>query len=85
MIEILLEAIEFIFHLKLVIYFKRNLGQSIRGDYIFDVGANKGAMSKLFLKLYKNAKILAFEPLPIFQVESSGSIVTHRYRKILCM
>ncbi len=71
MIEIILEAIEFIFHLKLVIYFKRNLGQSIRGDYIFDVGANKGSMSNLFARFYPNTSIYAFEPLPIFKVKSN--------------
>jgi FkbM family methyltransferase len=71
LIEIFIDFIEFIFHLRLVVYYYFNLKKYSRGDYIFDVGANKGAMSKLFLKLYENAKIIAFEPLPIFQVESS--------------
>jgi len=47
------------------------MGKPILGDYIFDVGANKGSMTKLFLKLYKNFTIIAFEPLPIFKVKSS--------------
>jgi FkbM family methyltransferase len=66
-----LEFFEFIFHLKLAIYFKRNLGQSSQGEFIFDVGANKGSMSKLFARLYHNTKIFAFEPLPIFQLQLS--------------
>jgi FkbM family methyltransferase len=57
--------------LKLAIYLKRNLKHSRPGEYIFDVGANKGSMSKIFARLYQNTKIFAFEPLPIFQVKSS--------------
>jgi len=40
-------------------------------DYILDIGANKGSMTKLFLNLYSGVKILAFEPIPIFKVKSS--------------
>lgn len=71
MIEKLLEFIEFIFHLKLTIYYKKNLRHPRPGEYILDVGANKGSMSKLFSRLYRNTKIFSFEPLPIFQVQSS--------------
>ena len=59
------------FHLKLLIYFKRNLGQLSRGDYIFDVGANKGSMSSLFARFYPDTCIYAFEPLPIFKIKSN--------------
>ncbi len=69
-VEKLIELIEFIFHLKIAIYVKRNMGKPSLGDYIFDVGANKATMSKLFLKLYKDINIIAFEPLPIFQFKS---------------
>jgi hypothetical protein len=64
LIEIILEAIEFIFHLKLVIYFKRNLGQSIRGDYIFDVGANIGVFGLRAIQKGKNVHAYCFEPIP---------------------
>jgi len=82
LIEIFIDFIEFIFHLRLVVYYYFNLKKYSRGDYIFDVGANKGAMSKLFLKLYENAKIIAFEPLPIFQVESSGVKWQYRHTQV---
>ena len=46
------------------------MGEPNLGDYIFDVGANKASMTKLFLKLYKKINIIAFEPLPTFQFKS---------------
>jgi len=52
------------------VYLRRNIGKPNLGDYIFDVGANKGMMSRLFLKLYKEINIIAFEPLPIFKFKS---------------
>ena len=66
-----MDLLEFILHIKIAVYLKRNMGKPILGDYIFDVGANKGSMTKLFLKLYKNLITIAFEPLPIFKVKSS--------------
>ncbi len=41
------------------------------GDVIFDVGANIGSTSKIYMKLYRNIKIIAFEPLPIFKIKSN--------------
>ena len=49
---------------------RRNIGKPTLGDYIFDVGANKGMMSRLFLKLYREINIIAFEPLSIFKFKS---------------
>ena len=49
---------------------RRNIGKPNLGDYIFDVGANKGMMSRLFLKLYREINIIAFEPLSIFKFKS---------------
>jgi FkbM family methyltransferase len=46
------------------------MGKPNPGDYIFDVGANKGMMSRLFLKLYREIHIIAFEPLAIFKFKS---------------
>ena len=51
-------------------YLRRNIGKPNLGDYIFDVGANKGMMSRLFLKLYREINIIAFEPLSIFKFKS---------------
>jgi FkbM family methyltransferase len=49
------------------------MGKPNLGDYIFDVGANKGSMTKLFLRLYsKKVNIIAFEPLSMFKVKSSS-------------
>jgi FkbM family methyltransferase len=62
--------IEFILHLKIALYLRRNIGKPNLGDYIFDVGANKGMMSRLFLKLYREINIIAFEPLSIFKFKS---------------
>ena len=67
----LLEFIEYLFHLKLAAYLKKNVRKPRTSEVIFDVGANQGSMTKLFLKLYKGTKIFAFEPLPIFKVKSS--------------
>ena len=38
--------------------------------HIFDVGANKGSMTKLYLRLYKKINIIAFEPLSVFEFKS---------------
>ena len=51
-------------------YLRRNIGKPTLGDFIFNVGANKGGMSRLFLKLYKEIKVIAFEPLSIFKFKS---------------
>jgi FkbM family methyltransferase len=56
--------------LKIALYLRRNIGKPNLGDYIFDVGANKGMMSRLFLKLYREINIIAFEPLSIFKFKS---------------
>jgi len=56
--------------LKIALYLRRNIGKPNLGDYIFDVGVNKGMMSRLFLKLYKEITIIAFEPLSIFKFKS---------------
>ena len=57
--------------MKIALYLRRNnIGKPNLGDYIFDVGANKGMMSRLFLKLYKEITIIAFEPLSIFKFKS---------------
>jgi FkbM family methyltransferase len=56
--------------LKIALYLRRNIGKPNLGDYIFDVGANKGMMSRLFLKLYREINIIAFEPLAIFKFKS---------------
>lgn len=49
------------------------MGKPNLGDYIFDVGANKGSMTKLFLRLYsKKVNIIAFEPLSMFKFKSSS-------------
>lgn len=49
---------------------KRSIRRPNSGDYIFDVGANKGSMTKLYLRLYKKINIIAFEPLPVFKFKS---------------
>ena len=56
--------------MKIALYLRRNIGKPNLGDYIFDVGANKGMMSRLFLKLYREINIIAFEPLSIFKFKS---------------
>ena len=56
--------------MKIALYLRRNIGKPNLGDYIFDVGANKGMTSRLFLKLYKEINIIAFEPLSIFKFKS---------------
>ena len=56
--------------MKIALYLRRNIGKPNLGDYIFDVGANKGMMSRLFLKLYGEINIIAFEPLSIFKFKS---------------
>jgi FkbM family methyltransferase len=70
MVEKFIELIEYIFHLKLARYLKRKIYRPNLGDYIFDVGANKGSMTKLYLRLYKKIKVIAFEPLPVFKLKS---------------
>jgi hypothetical protein len=69
-VEKFIELIEYIFHLKLARYLKRNICRPNLGDYIFDVGANKGSMTKLYLRLYKKINIIAFEPLSVFEFKS---------------
>jgi FkbM family methyltransferase len=49
-----------------------NLGHPSPDDYIFDVGANKGSMVKLFARLYPKTRIFAFEPLSIFKNQVSS-------------
>ena len=56
--------------MKIALYLRRNISKPNLGDYIFDVGANKGMMSRLFLKLYREINIIAFEPLSIFKFKS---------------
>ena len=56
--------------MKIALYLRRNISKPNLGDYIFDVGANKGMMSRLFLKLYSEINIIAFEPLSIFKFKS---------------
>ena len=56
--------------MKIALYLRRNIGKPNLGDYIFDVGANKGMMSRLFLNLYREINIIAFEPLSIFKFKS---------------
>jgi FkbM family methyltransferase len=56
--------------LKIALYLRRNIGKPNLGDYIFDVGANKGSMTKLYLRLYREINIIAFEPLSIFKFKS---------------
>jgi len=55
---------------KIALYLRRNIGKPNLSDYILDVGANKRITSILFLKLYKEINIIAFEPLPIFKFKS---------------
>ena len=64
-IEKFIEFFEFILHLKIALYLRRNIGKPNPGDYIFDVGANKGSMTKLYLRLYKKINMIAFEPLSV--------------------
>lgn len=71
LISKLLDFLEFLLHLKLAAYLKKNVRKPRTSEVIFDVGANRGSMTKLFLKLYKTSQIFAFEPLPIFKVKSS--------------
>ena len=56
--------------MRIALYLRRNISKPNPGDYIFDVGANKGMMSRLFLKLYREINIIAFEPLSIFKFKS---------------
>ena len=56
--------------MKIALYLRRNISKPNLGDYIFDVGANKGMMSRLFLKLYREINTIAFEPLSIFKFKS---------------
>jgi len=70
LVEKMLEVLEWFFHLRLSIYLRRNLTQPSEGDFVFDVGASKGATSKIFLRLFPGINIIAFEPLPIFKVKS---------------
>jgi FkbM family methyltransferase len=69
-IEKFIEFFEFILHLKIALYLRRNIGKPNLGDYIFDVGANKGSMTKLYLRLYKKINMIAFEPLSVFKFKS---------------
>jgi FkbM family methyltransferase len=70
-VEKIIEFLEFILNLKVLVYLKRNLGKPRASDYIFDVGANKGSTTRLYLNFFRNTKIIALEPLPIFKVNSS--------------
>jgi FkbM family methyltransferase len=70
LIETGIELLEHALHLRILMFFRRSLAQPGFGSVIFDVGANKGALTKLYLKLYKDIKIIAFEPLPIFKIKS---------------
>ncbi len=56
--------------MKIALYLRRNIGKLNLSDYIFDIGANKGMMSRLFLKLYREINIIAFEPLAFFKFKS---------------
>jgi FkbM family methyltransferase len=57
--------------MKIALYLKRKIGKPNLDDYIFDVGANKGSTSRLYVGLYKRTNIIAFEPLPIFKFNSN--------------
>jgi FkbM family methyltransferase len=70
LIEGLVDFLEFLFHLRLSVFFLKGLNRPIENDYIIDVGANRGTISKLFLRLYKGTNIIAVEPLPIFKISS---------------
>ena len=71
LISKVLNFLEYLLHLRLAAYLKKNLTKPGASEVIFDVGANQGSMTKLFLNLYKKTKIFAFEPLPIFKAKSS--------------
>ena len=66
-----MDLLEFFLHLRIALYYKRKILKPILGDYIFDVGANKGSVTKLFLRIFKNTAIIAFDPLPIFKIKSN--------------
>lgn len=66
-----MDLLEFFLHLRIALYYKRQIPKPILGDYIFDVGAHKGSVTKLFLRIFKNTAIIAFEPLPIFKIKSN--------------
>ena len=44
----LLDLLEFFLHFRIALHWKRKILKPILGDYIFDVGAKKGAVTKLF-------------------------------------
>ena len=69
-VESLLNLLESVFQIRVSRYLSRNINQSSRIEYIFDVGANRGTISKAYLRLFPGARIIAIEPLPIFKIES---------------
>lgn len=56
--------------MKIALYLRRNISEPNLGNYIFNVGTNKGMMSSLFLKLYRDINNIAFELLSIFKFKS---------------
>ena len=66
----LLDLLEFFLHLRIAVYYKKLIPKPILGDYILDVGAHKGSVTKLFLRILKNTAIIAFDPLPLFKIKS---------------
>jgi FkbM family methyltransferase len=69
-VEKLVDFLEYIFHVRLAVYLLWNLKKPQKDDFIFDIGANKGTISKLYSKIYQGPKIIAIEPLPIFELKS---------------
>jgi len=69
-VDKIISFLEYLLHLRVTHYLSNNLKPPANHDYIIDVGANKGTTSKLYLRLFREAKIVAIEPLPIFNVES---------------
>jgi FkbM family methyltransferase len=69
-VEKIINLLEFFFQLQVSRYLSRSINPSTSGDYIFDVGANRGSISKIYLRLFPGTRIIAIEPLPIFSLES---------------
>jgi len=66
----LVGLLEHILHLRVFIYIYRNIKDISRNDVVFDVGANIGTTTKMYLRLFPRSKIFAFEPQPNFKVKS---------------
>jgi len=66
-----LDLLEVFLHFRRALYYKRKILKPSLGDYIFDVGTNKGSATKLFLRVFKKTAIIAFDPLPNFKINSN--------------